>query len=200
MNGVLLTAGVIAILAAVLGGGLQAFDMTVPVVDSRARQALLFAVGVGFLGAAFALRETDGDGGVGTYREAAKASCDRMATVAKREIPVDAYAGGPTSFRKDALLADLRDLQRTFAAELDALLDREAPESLRDERDAARAASDAWLTRFASRLDALAAVPKDVVTQADANVLNQGDDAQVRVKVNDAMSALAGTNCAVAGA
>jgi len=58
MNNVLLTAGVASVILAVVGGGAQAFGVTVPVLNSLLRQALLGLVGIVFLVMAFA-----GDGG-----------------------------------------------------------------------------------------------------------------------------------------
>lgn len=200
MNAVLLSAGAIAILAAVLGGGLQAFDVSVPVITSRPRQVLLFLVGLGFLGSAWLLREQSGDGGVADYRAVVVASCDRIANEAKRPLPMDVYESPiDNTFRKDNLVAELRGRQNVIAAELDAALGRDVPESLRDEHGAARGAVDRWLARFTKRMADLAAIPKDVVAQRDADALTTPEDASIRVEVNGAMSALAGRNCDVSG-
>ena len=200
MNAVLLSAGVTAIIAAVLGGGLQAFDVNVPVITSRARQVLLFAVGVAFVGAAWVLREPSGDGGVAEYRQVVAASCERVVAETGRAIGPDVYESPiDNTFRKDALVRDLRGRHRSISAELTALWQRPAPDPLRDERAAAERAATDWLARFAQRLDDLQAIPKDVLSQSDADVLSDGDDTAMRVRVNDAMSALAGRNCAVAG-
>jgi len=48
MNTVLLSAGAACVIAAVVGGGLKAFNVEVPVVSSLLRQGLLFVVGAAF--------------------------------------------------------------------------------------------------------------------------------------------------------
>jgi hypothetical protein len=63
LNSVLLSAGVAAIILAVVGGGAQAFGVSVPVLTSPVRQAALGLVGVAFLIVAFAVGEQDGGAG-----------------------------------------------------------------------------------------------------------------------------------------
>lgn len=60
MNNVLLTAGVASVILAVVGGGAQAWGLTVPVLDSVRRQALLGLAGIVFLVMAFAAGEGGG--------------------------------------------------------------------------------------------------------------------------------------------
>jgi hypothetical protein len=51
----LLVAGIVCIVAAVVGGGVKLLGAEMPVLGSFPRQALLFLVGVAFLGASFAV-------------------------------------------------------------------------------------------------------------------------------------------------
>ena len=50
---ILITGGVVAILAAAIGGGLKAFGFELPLVSTVKRQALLFVIGIAFLGSGF---------------------------------------------------------------------------------------------------------------------------------------------------
>jgi hypothetical protein len=63
LNSVLLSAGVASIILAVVGGGAQAFGVTVPVLTSPKRQAALGLVGITFLVLAFAVGKEDGGAG-----------------------------------------------------------------------------------------------------------------------------------------
>lgn len=104
MNEVLLTAGVAAVIIAVVGGGAKALGFEVPVLESGRRQLALGLVGFVFLGAAVALRDDGSDGpdaSVQGYRQEVLATC--------RALP----RGQPTptegvTFEKDAYLDDLR--------------------------------------------------------------------------------------------
>ena len=53
MNESLLVAGIVCIVAAIVGGGVKLLGAEVPVLNSFARQALLFTVGLGFLAASY---------------------------------------------------------------------------------------------------------------------------------------------------
>jgi hypothetical protein len=61
MNTILLTAGVVALMAAVIGGGLRAFQIEVPVLQSRGVRVALGALGVAFLLAAVLVPQDSGD-------------------------------------------------------------------------------------------------------------------------------------------
>jgi hypothetical protein len=53
MNESLLVAGIVCIVAAIVGGGVKLLGAEVPVLNSFARQALLFTVGLAFLAASY---------------------------------------------------------------------------------------------------------------------------------------------------
>lgn len=67
MNESLLVAGIVCIVAAIVGGGVKLLGAEVPVLNSFARQALLFTVGVAFLAASYftSLPKAARDGPVG---------------------------------------------------------------------------------------------------------------------------------------
>jgi hypothetical protein len=80
----LLVAGIVCIVAAVVGGGVKMLGAEMPVLGSFPRQALLFAVGLAFLLASFAVNQP---------KPAPAASAASGATSASGGAP----AGGPQS-------------------------------------------------------------------------------------------------------
>src|SRR4051812_27150705 len=56
-SSVLLTAGVVCLIAAIVGGGLKAFGIQLPVLDSLRRQTLLGILGLGLIAMAQFNRE-----------------------------------------------------------------------------------------------------------------------------------------------
>jgi hypothetical protein len=84
-------------------------------------------------------------------------------------------------------------------AELASLWTHEPPPGLRSQRRQAEEVSAEWLRRFNDHIRALQATAPDPVSQADADVLEQSGDAGLRARVNDAMTALAGQDCPIAG-
>jgi hypothetical protein len=137
VNEVLLTAGVAAVVIAIVGGGAKALGFEIPKLESGRRQLALGLVGVVFLGAAVALREGGNEGidaSVEGYREEVLAAC--------RALP----RGQPTptegvNFEKDAYVDFLRTQRSSWASSLDELWDRDAPDSLRRDQRAAGAAT-----------------------------------------------------------
>ena len=55
METILVSAGVVCLIAAVVGGGLKALNMDIPLVDSLVRQLILFGVGVILIGMTYML-------------------------------------------------------------------------------------------------------------------------------------------------
>jgi len=53
MDTVLLTTGLACVIAAIVGGGLKAFGMELPILRSLPRQVLLGAVGIALIGGVF---------------------------------------------------------------------------------------------------------------------------------------------------
>ena len=134
LNEVLLTAGVAAILIAIVGGGAKAFGFDVPVLQSGRRQAALGLVGVVFLGAAVLLRDEgngdEPDAAVQGYREEVLATC--------RALPRGQPA--PTAgvrFEKGAYLDYLSTQRVSWQSALAELWERAAPDSLREDERAA---------------------------------------------------------------
>lgn len=204
MNSVLLTAGVVCVIAAVVGGGLKAFGIDVPVVNSLRRQFLLFVVGLGFLVAAWVLRDGGADGpdeNVTEYRQRAAGSCERVVAISQAELPLDVLevSASGVQFRKQPLLRELRSRRSAIAAELTSLWAVEAPAALQERRESAEQATGEWLRRFEERIGVLAENAPELLAQEDVEAFSETDDAALRATTNDAMTALAGQNCPVAG-
>src|SRR6266540_262886 len=138
MNTVLLSAGVACVIAAVVGGGLKAFNIDVPVISSLGRQALLFVVGLGFLVSAWVLREKTGepDEAATAYRQLATASCGRIVKIRTADFPMDVIDLSPTGvrFHKAPLVRELRRRQSGMQAELASLWTHGSPDGLRSEQ------------------------------------------------------------------
>jgi hypothetical protein len=203
MNAVLLSAGVACVIAAVVGGGLKAFDIDVPVITSLRRQALLFVVGLGFLVFAWLLRDTTKGSNVADtkYQALAVASCGRIVAMRTADLPLEAIdmSSGTIQFHKGPLVRELRKRQSAMQAELELLWTHTPPPALQAQQAHAHKVTAGWLRRLDDEIHALEATAPDPVTQADADVLDKASDVQLRVQVNDAMTALAGQNCPAAG-
>jgi hypothetical protein len=149
VNQVLLSAGVAAIVIAIVGGGASALGFTIPKLESGRRQVALGLVGVVFLGAAVILREDDSDGpdaAVTGYREEVLATCRAL----PRTQPTPT-AG--VDFEKDAYLEFLRTQRSAWSSSLADLWEQEVPEPLRDDRRAARAATARLIERWGNVLE-----------------------------------------------
>jgi len=203
MNAVLVSAGVACVIAAVVGGGLKAFDIDLPVITSLRRQALLFVVGLGFLASAWLLRDTTkGSNEADTkYQALAAASCGRIVAIRTADLPFDVIdtSSGTLRFHKEGLLRELRRRQSSIQAELELLWTHGPPAALQPQQANARKVTAGWLSRVDDELHTLEATAPDPVTQADADVLQRASDLRLRAQANDAMTALAGQNCPAAG-
>ncbi len=77
----MLSAGVVALMAAVIGGGLKAFNIELPVLQSRGVRIALGGLGTVFLIAAFALRDDESGGSdrsAKRYQRQVVAACDAV--------------------------------------------------------------------------------------------------------------------------
>jgi hypothetical protein len=203
MNSVLLSAGVACVIAAVVGGGLKAFHIEVPVVSSLRRQALLFVVGLGFLASAWVLRDQPSgpDEATVAYRQLAVATCGRIVKINTADMPFDVIDLSATGirFHKGPLVRELRRRQSAKRAELAALWAYSTPSGLRSRQESADRVTGAWLRRVDEQIQTLKATAHNPVSQSDAQVLDKSGDVALRARVNGAMTALAGQNCPVAG-
>jgi len=203
VNAVLLSAGVACVIAAVVGGGLKAFGIDVPVITSLKRQSVLFVVGILFLVSAWLLRDRTGgpDKAESAYRQLVVATCGRIVKIRTADFPIDVIdiSSDGIRFHKEPLVGELRRRQANMQAELASLWVHQTPANLRPRRHHAEDVSGAWLQRVTEEIKALQATAPDPVSQADADVLERPSDIQLRAQVNDAMTDLAGQDCPLAG-
>ena len=203
MNSILLSAGVACVIAAVVGGGLKAFNIEVPIVSSLPRQVLLVVVGLAFLASAWILRErTSGpDDDTIAYRQLAGGTCTRVVAIKNTAFPIEVLDVSATGvrFHKTPLVRELRRRVAAMEAELTALWSHDAPPGLSRQQERAHVRTTTWLEQVRQRIRSLRAKSSDPVSQAAANAFEKDRDAEVRAQANDAMTALAGRNCPVAG-
>lgn len=203
MNTVLLTAGVVCLIAAVLGGGLKAFNFDVPVISSLRRQALLFVIGAVFVGMAWVLRDRSGPGsddGAAAYRQVAVATCARIVKIRTADPPfgmIDITPGG-VRVHKASLVREVTKRQTAIQAELETLWGHDPPKQLSAEQDRAEELSRVWLEKSRKAIRALEASAPDPMTEEDADKFYQAVDVGLRARLNDAMTSLAGQDCPVA--
>jgi hypothetical protein len=195
----LLTAGVLAVVAAAIGAGLRAAGIQVPVLRSRAAQITLAALGVVTLAVGVLQREGDsGDDDLASvrYQRQVQAVCKPV-----RELSAESIIGRPGqdgAFDRAAVAARLRDNYAARGRRLASQLDEPAPESLRDEALAARHRADVWLCESRALLkafaDALPARPTYDHVFAAIAPLNGRFDAAI-APLQDAMTHRSGGGC-----
>jgi len=114
MNAILLTAGVVAVMAAVIGGGLRAFQIEVPVLTSVAVRAALGVLGIAFLVAAVMLREDNTDVVGSSQSSRAVDQAARDASPAARDASPAARDASQTGYQRQvaATCNGLRSLSK----------------------------------------------------------------------------------------
>lgn len=111
MNTVLLTAGVVALMAAVIGGDLRAFHIDVPLLKGARVRAALGALGIAFLIAAVLLREDNTDGvGPSQARDGAQAPRDASEGAPDDPQAVPDTSEVPYQIQVARTCEDLRDI------------------------------------------------------------------------------------------
>jgi len=165
MNTVLLTAGVVALLAAVVGGGLTAFNVELPVLKSLGIRVVLGVLGVAFLIATVLLRqETSGeDPAVARYERQVAATCGAIRVLSRRDVvrASASTAEGQTRYDRAMLLSGLRFQMRAIDRRLDLLLAMPVPDSLRKAAESVRRRAQSYRREFRVLLPEFAhALPK----------------------------------------
>lgn len=214
MNTVLLTAGVVALMAAVIGGGLKAFNVEVPVLQSRGVRISLGGLGVIFLVAAFVLRD-DAGGDAGADRSAERyqrqvlAACSAVRRNGSRNSlgtprpTFDLEGDAPSAeltYDRDRVIAGLRSTLAANRRRLELLFDKSAPDSLRDEEKVARERFDAYARESRAFSSTVArTLPEDpTIEQIDQTTAPLQDRADsVIAPLEDAMTRLAGRECSI---
>lgn len=108
MNTVLVTAGVVCLIAAVIGGRLKAFNIDIPPLESRGVRLTLGLLGIAFLAAAVVLRD-DGRGATrneaeARYQRQVVGTCNAVRTIAS-EFGTPQPGPNGFTFDRDALVA-----------------------------------------------------------------------------------------------
>lgn len=210
MNTVLLTAGVVALMAAVIGGGLKAFNIEVPVLQRRGARIALGGLGMAFLLAAFLLREDDGgrvDPSVERYQRQVIAACNAVRSsdirIGTPSQKFDVEGDVPTAsltFERDRVIAGVRSALAADRRRLKLLFAKPAPDSLRDEAKVARKRFDAYARESRAFSSTVArALPEDpTIEQIDEITAPLQDRVDsVIVPLEDAMTRLAGQECSI---
>jgi hypothetical protein len=193
VNEVLLTAGVAAIIIAVVGGGAKAFGVDIPVLQSGRRQVALGLVGVVFLGAAVLLRDDEsGDGSDATvegYRQEVLATC--------RALPRDQpFPTDGAQFEKGPFLEHLGAQRTSWESALDELWQQKPPDSLQEDQQTAEAATGRLLASWADALDRLEQrLPETFDILAAARYAREVGSVAPATRWEGAMSRLAGAPC-----
>jgi hypothetical protein len=204
MNNVLLTAGVVCLMASVIGGGLKAFNIEIGPLSSRSVRLTLGLLGVAFIAAAVILRDDGGGGGDGAearYRRQVLATCSAVRRIAERS-ELGTPQAGPEGFTfdRDALVASGRANLAAIERRLSLLLDKPVPESLADEAEAVRDRARDFVRQGRQTLNQLQRVLPARFTVEQFNALTRPlQDAAdaVIAQLEDGMSELAGQNCAL---
>ena len=209
MNSVLLTAGVVALIAAVIGGGLSAFNIEIPVLGSRAVRLGLGGLGVVFLVAAIVLREpgpppVDDPGPKppspeSIYQQRVLATCKAVRRVLKQEpVGPSDFQGGQPVFDRDAFLARGLGNVEAIARRLDLLLDKRVPGALKARADVVRRRADRFVSKSRASLDELRAALQSRFTieeLQEASAPLQDDADALIIRLADSMSELADREC-----
>ncbi|CAN5278411.1 hypothetical protein BH18ACT12_BH18ACT12_13040 [soil metagenome] len=204
MNTVLLTAGVVALMAAVIGGGLKAFNIEIGPLSSRGVRFTLGLLGIVFIVAAVILRDNGGGGSNGaeaSYQRQVLATCNAVRKVAARSDLGTPQLGpaGPT-FDRDAFVSTGRANLAAIERRLSLLLDKPVPDSLRSEAEVVRDRKTAFVERNREILNQLGRTLPQRFTVEQFNALTRPlQDAadNVLARLEDAMSQLAGQDCAL---
>ena len=202
MNSVLLTAGVVSLIAAVIGGGLKAFNMDLPVLTSRVTRGALGALGIMFLVAAFVLREDTG----GDDREQARYERQVVATCkAVRRLANRPDLGSPDSdltFDRGTILFNARNKTTAIRRRFDLLLEKPVPDGKRDDARRLRQRVENFHSQrrrvLAAFADALPSRPTEEEIEGVAQSVQSRLD-RVVTELEDAMTQLAGRDCSLVG-
>lgn len=205
MNTVLLTAGVVALLAAVIGGGLKAFDVEMPVLKSSGVRVSLGVLGIAFVGGAVMLREnSSSEAGEARYQRQVTATCNAVRRLSSRDVlgqPLryDEAKDGFT-FDRDAMLARSRAILDGRERRINLLLAKPAPDSLRSRAEAVRRQLDSYVRKTRSGLEELrSALPSSFTLREleAAGLPYEAQSDEVAARLEDAMTRLADRECAL---
>ncbi len=204
MNPVLITAGVVALMAAVIGGRLKAFNIEIPVLSGRGVRVGLGALGIAFIVAAVALKgdgNGDGDQAEARYQRQVVATCNRVRALESRNT-LGTPEAGPAgfTFARDTFVPNARANITAIERRFDILLQKPAPDSLRDEADVMRRRKEEAVKTSRAILAQLATSLPPHFTQEQLNAAalplqDRSDETSARLE--DALANLAGRECRI---
>jgi hypothetical protein len=187
---------------------LKAFNIVIPVLNSRGVRIALGVLGIVFIIAAVALKEDDGSG-TGGGGESAQARYQRQVVATCNSVralqggntlgPPEAGPSGIT-FAKDTFVTNARANISAIERRFDLLLAKPVPDSLHDEADTVRRRADESVkTSRAISTQLEASLPSrftvEQINAAGAEFQDQSDEDIARLE--DALSELAGRECRI---
>jgi hypothetical protein len=205
VNTVLLTAGVVALMAAVIGGGLKGFNIEIPVLSSRGVRVALGALGIAFIVGAVLLRDDDGGGGGDStearYQRQVVATCNEVRALQGRNPRGTPELGpGGITYNRDVFVANATANIAAIERRFDLLLPKPVPDSLREEADVVRGRKNESINASRAILKQLAASLPPHFTEpeletAGAQFQDRSDESLARLE--DALTELAGRECRI---
>ena len=189
MKTILLAAGVVALMVAVIGGGLKA-------LLPRPVRVALAGLGIALLIAAALVREHSRDRAaeVRRYQSQVQAMCKSVRQLNNRDL----NAGPDGRLDRATMVAAVRDTLVAVNRRLKVALGKPAPDSLRDEAQIARRHADSWIRKSPSVVNAFAdALPAHptVGQIVGAGLSLVGRSAAISVPLEAALTRLSGRRC-----
>jgi hypothetical protein len=208
MNTVLVTAGVVCLIAAVIGGRLKAFNIDIPPLESRGVRVTLGLLGIAFVAAAVVFRDSGGGGGSNEaearYQRQVVGTCNAVRAIAKRsELGTPQPGPNGFTFDRDALVASGRANLAAIERRLGLLLEKPVPDSLSGQARLVGNRKNEFVHQNRTILNHLEQTlpPRFTVEQFNALTASLQDTADsVLARLDDAMSQLAGQDCGLTAA
>jgi hypothetical protein len=208
MNTVLVTAGVVCLIAAVIGGRLKAFNIDIPPLESRGVRLTLGLLGIAFVAAAVVFRD-DGGGGSGNeaearYQRQVVGTCNAVRTIARRsELGTPQPGPNGFTFDRDALVSTGRANLAAIERRLTLLLEKPVPDSLSSQARSVRRRKSEFMNRNRTTLNQLERTlpPRFTIEEFNALAAPLQDAADaVLARLDDSLSQLAGQDCRLTSA
>jgi hypothetical protein len=208
MNTVLVTAGVVCLIAAVIGGRLKAFNIDIPPLESRGVRLTLGLLGIAFVAAAVVFRD-DGGGGSGNeaearYQRQVVGTCNAVRTIARRsELGTPQPGPNGFTFDRDALVSTGRANLAAIERRLTLLLEKPVPDSLSSQARSVRRRKSEFMNRNRTTLNQLERTlpPRFTIEEFNALAAPLQDAADAALaRLDDSLSQLAGQDCRLTSA
>jgi hypothetical protein len=202
MNEILVAGGVVSLLAAVIGGNIDAFKVRFPPIEDWRVRTALGALGVAFLIAAVVLRSDDGGGGNNSaearYQRQAVSTCTAVRRLGKRNTI--GVPGPNLTFNRSTIVTGGRANIEAIDNRIGLLLDRAVPKGLRDEAATLRQRTKAFVTHSRASLRTLESSlpPNPTIDQLQAAVAPLQERAdRDKARLEDALGSLADHDCSL---